>query len=158
MDSLDPDHLPKYEEHNDIHFIILRLLQDDTHATEHTVQELSSKIALFYNEHFIITIHRCAQSLLKEVHASIDLGKVKTTTGIVIRIIREALHSYDQPALKLSNEIDFFESRLFLKKNFPADLIKAIYFLKSRASTYKKLLLLTNEVVSSVRRGPTCDA
>jgi len=151
MDSLDPDHLPKYEEHNDIHFIILRLLQDDKHENEHTVQELSSKIALFYNQHFIITIHRCAYSLLKEVHASIDLGKVKTTTGIVIRIIREALHSYDQPAIKLSNEIDFFESKLFLKKNLPADLIKAIYFLKNRASTYKKLLLLTNEVVSSVR-------
>ena len=151
MDSLDPDHLPKYEEHNDTHFIIVRMLQDDEHTAEHTVQELSSKIAIFYTTNFIITIHRCAQDLLREVRAThIDKGKVKSTTGIVIRIIRETLHTYDHPAIKLSNDIDFFESKLFLKKNFPADLIKAIYFLKSKAGNYKKLLLLTNEVVNSV--------
>jgi len=151
-DSLDPDHLPKYEEHNDTHFIIVRMLQEGEHATDHTVQEVSSKIAIFYNHDFIVTIHRRAEALLKEVReVHIDTGKVRSTTGIVIRIIRETLHTYDRPAIQLSSEIDFFESRLFLKKNFPADLIKAIYFLKSRAGTYKKLLLLSNEVVSSVR-------
>jgi len=152
MDSLDPDHLPKYEEHNDTHFIIVRMLKDAEHAEAHTVQDLSSKIAIFYNNDFIVTIHRRAEELLKEVRkVHIDSGKVKSTTGIVVRIIRETLHTYDRPAMKLSSDIDFFESQLFLKKNFPADLIKAIYFLKNRAGTYKKLLLLTNEVVSSVR-------
>ena len=152
MDSLDPDHLPKYEEHNDTHFIIVRMLQDEEHPDQHTVQEVSSKIAIFYNHNFIVTIHRSATTLLKEVQEThIDKGKVKTTTGIIVRIIKEVLHTYDRPAIKLSNDIDFFESKLFLKKNFPADLIKAIYFLKSRAGTYKKLLLLTNEVVNSVR-------
>lgn len=46
IDSLDPDHLPKYEEHNKTHFFIVRILQH-SHEHEQTVRELSSKIAVF---------------------------------------------------------------------------------------------------------------
>jgi len=31
LDSLDPDHLPKFEEYNDTHFLIIRLLHDEMH-------------------------------------------------------------------------------------------------------------------------------
>lgn len=62
----------------------------------------------------------------------------------------DALKSFDGPAIDLSNEIDFYESKLFLKKNVPADMIEGIYYLKNRAGLYKKLLLLSNEVVTSI--------
>lgn len=150
-DSQDPDHLPKYEEHNDIHFLIVRMVHEDV-GTEQNVHSLSSKIAIFYNDAFIITIHRRAEKLLEQIRQNdIDTAKINTTTGIAIRIIKETLHTYDAPARELSDDIDYFESKLFLKKNFPADLIKAIYFLKTKSGIYRKLLLLTNEVVSSVR-------
>jgi len=151
MDSLDPDHLPKYEEHNDTHFIIVRILQEEK-TKDQTIHSLSGKIAVFYNQEFIITIHRSAQPLIKEIRETfVDTGKITTTTGIAIRIVRDTLHSYEQPAMKLSDDIDVFESKLFLKNNFPNDMIEAIYYLKNKAGICKKLLLLSNEVVSSIR-------
>lgn len=152
IDSLDPDHLPKYEEHNDTHFAIIRILQDEKSKNEQTIQSLSSKIALFFNDHFIISIHRYAHSIIGEIKTNfVDTNKITTPTGIAIRIIRDTLHSYEQPAMKLSDEIDFYESKLFLKKNVPPDMIEGIYYLKNKAGLYKKLLLLSNEVVSSIR-------
>lgn len=152
IDSLDPDHLPKYEEHNDTHFVIIRILQDKESKKEQTVQTLSSKIALFFNDNFIISIHRSAQSIIGDIKDNfVDTNKITTPTGIAIKILREALRSYEQPALKLSDEIDFFESKLFLKKNIPSDMIEGIYYLKNKAGLHKKLLLLSNEVVSSIK-------
>ena len=152
IDSLDPDHLPKYEEHNDTHFAIIRILQDEKSKNEQTIQSLSSKIALFFNDHFIISIHRYAHSIIGEIKTNfVDTNKITTPTGIAIRIIRDTLHSYEQPAMKLSDEIDFYESKLFLKKSVPSDMIEGIYYLKNKAGLYKKLLLLSNEVVSSIR-------
>lgn len=150
-DSLDPDHLPKYEEHNDTHFFIVRILQ---HSKQHeeTIHELTSKIAVFYNEKFIITIHRSAQPIMQEIREHyIKLGKVKSASGMAVKIIWETLHSYESPVFKLSDEVDFYESKVFLKKNIPADMIEGIYYLKRKAGLCKKLLLLTNEVVNSVR-------
>jgi magnesium transporter len=150
-DCLDPDHLPKYEEHNNTHFLIIRVVSENKEKLQ-TVQSLSRKIAVFYNESFIITVHRAAQPLIEKVRENfVNTGRVKTTSGIVIHIVHDALHSFEQPAINLSNEIDVYESILFLKKNIPADMIEAIYYLKNRAGLYKRLLLLSNEVVNSIR-------
>ncbi len=150
-DSLDPDHLPKYEEHNDTHFIIIRLLREENGKLQ-TVQNLSTKIAIFYNDKFIVTIHRSEQPLINKIREKyISDGKISTTTGVVIKIIRYALTTFEQPALQLSNQIDEFESNLFLKKNIPENMIEGIYFLKTKVGLYKKLLLLSDEVVKAIR-------
>ena len=151
IDSLDPDHLPKYEEHNDTHFVIVRLV-DNKETKDQSLHTLSSKIAIFFNHEFIITIHRSAQPLIDDIRGQlVNTGKITTTSGIAIRIVRQALHSYELPVMKLSEKIDFFESKLFLKKNVPTDMIEAIYFLKNKSGIFKRLLLLTNEVVSAIR-------
>lgn len=150
MDSMDPDHFPKYEEHNNTHFFIVRIL-NNSKKHEQTVREMSSKIAVFYNEKFIITIHRSAQPIMQEIKKHcIELGKVKSPAGMAVRIIWETLHSYEAPVFKLSDKVDFFESKVFLKKNIPADMIEGIYYLKRKAGLCKKLLLLTNDVLHSV--------
>jgi len=158
MDSLDPDHLPKYEEHNNTHFFIVRILQHSKDEHEQTVRELSSKIAVFYNDNFIITIHRSAQPIIEEIrNHCINLGKVTSAAGMAVRVLWETLHSYDAPAFELSDEIDFYESKVFLKKNIPADMIEGIYYLKRKASLCKKLLLLTKEVLNAVKVGKEDD-
>lgn len=49
LDSLYPDHLPKYEEHNDTHFLIIRLFHEQDQKLP-AIQRVSSKIAVFFNE------------------------------------------------------------------------------------------------------------
>lgn len=151
MDSLDPDHLPKYEEHNDTHFLIIRLFHEEDQKLP-TIQSLSSKIAVFFNKNFIITVHRSAQPIIKKIMDSqISTGKINSAAAIAIHIVGEALRSFEDPAMKLSADIDRYESTLFLKKNIPDDMIEDIYYLKNRAGLYKKLLLLSNEVVNSIK-------
>ena len=151
MDSLDPDHLPKYEEHNNTHFFIVRVLED-LREHEQTVNEMTTKIAVFYNKDFIITIHRKLQPIMHTIQETcIASGKIASPTAMVIKIIWETLHSYEGSVFKLSEGIDYFESKVFLKKNVPADLVEDMYYLKRRAGICKKLLLLTNEVLNSVK-------
>lgn len=150
VDCLEPDHLPKYEEHNDIHFVLTRILAIP-HDHAHTIQELSSKIAIFYNDKFLITIHRTDQPFLEEIKSKyVDTGRVKSSNEIVTKIIWYVLHSYDKPVITLSEEVDIFESQLFLKSITP-NLLERIYYLKRKAGLCKKLLMLTYEVINSIR-------
>lgn len=150
-DSLDPDHLPKYEQHDNIHFFIIRLLHNEDLKLP-TVQSVSCKIAVFFTDSFIITVHRTEQPFIKAIMDNeVKRGSITSTEGIAVQIAGQALRTFEQPALVLSDEIDRYESRLFLKENIPDDMIRSIYYLKNRAGLYKKLLLLTNEVLGSLR-------
>lgn len=60
-DCLEPDHLPKYEVLENAHFIIVRMLIKNETENLNTTQEMTSKVAIFFNAHFLITIHRLEQ-------------------------------------------------------------------------------------------------
>jgi magnesium transporter len=150
-DCLEPDHLPKHEDLGDTQFLITRILNETQPVNSHTMQSMSSKVAVFYNEHYIITVHRLSQSFLEEIKAKYyDTGRSKTTTEIVTKIIWYVLHSYDKPAIQLSNEVDKHEEDIFLKTLTPV-MMKQLYFIKRKAGICYKLLMLTGEVVNSVR-------
>ena len=75
-DCLEPDHLPKHEDLGETHFLITRILTEGQTKKAHTIQEISSKIAVFYNENFIITVHRLPQVILQDIKAKyFDTGK-----------------------------------------------------------------------------------
>lgn len=150
IDCMEPDHLPKYEEHNEVNFIISRILTTFPDKVD-TIQGISSKIAVFYNESFILTVHRADQPFLEEIRTKyIEPGKIKTTSEIVTKIIWNVLHSYEKPVIKLAEEVDMFESRLFLKV-VSSDMLEKVYYLKRRASLCELLLVLNEEVINSVK-------
>lgn len=150
-DCLEPDHLPKHEDLGDLHFIITRILNKSQTNKSHTVQEISSKIAVFYNDEFIITVHRLPQITLEEIKTKyVETGKLKNTNELVTKIIWYVLHSYDLPAIQLSNEVDNYESIIFLKPFTPV-MMEDIYFIKRKAAISNKLLMLTGEVLNTIR-------
>ena len=150
-DCLEPDHLPKLEDLGDMHFIITRILNESQTNKTHTVQEISSKIAVFYNDEFIITVHWLPQIILEEIKSKyVETGKLKKTSELVTKIIWYVLHSYDKPAIKLSNEVYNYESIIFLKPLTPV-MMEDIYFIKRKAAISNKLLMLTGEVLNTVR-------
>src|SRR5688572_7293053 len=66
-DCLQPDHLPKYERMTNYSFIIFRIYTENDLPEADSVQELTNKIAIFYSENFLLTIHRQKQSLFDKV-------------------------------------------------------------------------------------------
>ena len=147
-DCLEPDHLPKYENLDNFNFIILRIYAKEETQEAHTAQELTNKIAVFFNESVLITVHRRNFDFIEELKEKyIDTKKCTIITEIVTKIIWYALYSYERPALALSEEIDKFESIIFLKTIHPAQL-ERFYFLKRKASVCKKLLIQTQDILS----------
>lgn len=150
-DCLEPDHLPKYEDMGNTHFIITRVLLDHPVIELKTVQETSTKLAIFYNDAFILTIHRLPQPFLADIKKKyLEEGKCKTTNQLVTKIIWNVLHSYDGPALNLSNEVDEIETAIFLK-NLTPTMLADLYLIRRKASLSNKLLMLTGEVINTIR-------
>jgi len=150
-DCLEPDHLPKFEMTGKTGFIITRkYAPKDDYAD--TIQELSSKVALFFGEDFLISIHRLPQSFLNDINERyVSNGHCQSIPALAARIVEGVLNSYVKPGQALSDEIDRYESLLFLKKNIP-DLQESIYYIKRKAGVTKKIIKLTEEVVTLLEK------
>ena len=58
LNCLDPDYLPHIETYGSVLFVVLRLMEPKPDITADTVQELTTKVALFIGPDKIISIHR----------------------------------------------------------------------------------------------------
>jgi magnesium transporter len=151
-DCLEPDHLPKHESQEDYHFIITRLMIEHSHSLKiHTIQQATSKLAIFYNEKFILTIHRLPLDFIATAKEKYyDSGKCQVPTDLVVRLLWNVLKTYERPSLELAKEIDIYEERIFLKNLSPL-LMKNLYFLKRRTHIAHKLLQMTGGIAQSIQ-------
>ncbi|QIL76714.1 MULTISPECIES: CorA family divalent cation transporter [Hymenobacter] len=152
-DCLEPTHLPKFEATNGLNFVILRVFITPENSEADTIQELSTKIAVFYAADYLITVHRLPHPVLSELKkvARAPGRECNSPSEIAIHLVRYALNSYVQPALTLTKELDDYEAEIFLKKEVP-NALQGLYFLKRKASAAKQLLLLTRDILTMLRR------
>ena len=150
QDCLEPDHLPKFEEGDPFNFIILRKVLEETNKGA-SIHALTTKIAIFFDEDTIVTIHRVPHpDLFPICEQLIQSGKIASIGSFLLKIIARVQHSYSKFASELNLQIEETETRLFIKKQ-ATESIESLFLLKRRASLCKKLLLLTGEVVSAVQ-------
>lgn len=149
MDCLQPDHLPKQENMGNMQFVITRFLVDNQTIKTHTIQDISSKVAIFYNAELIITIHRLKQPFLKSLHLHHAENEYKSVSELVTRIVWYVLHSYDKAALEVSKNIDDYEEIVFMKP-LTKELLEDLYLIRRKASVCLKLLLLSKEVINKI--------
>ncbi len=147
QDCLDPAHLPKYEEIDDSLFIISRIYDAQAKHSALSIQEVSRKIAIFISKKCFITIHRSEQIFLEEIKKDyINTRKCESEYHLLSIILDEVFQSYEQPSKKLSEEIDYYESKIFLRNRIP-DLLKSLYRIKRRASVIRRILSLSTEII-----------
>ncbi|MFD2514794.1 CorA family divalent cation transporter [Pontibacter locisalis] len=150
IDSLQPEHLPKYEAIGDIDFMIARVFDNRAHREADTIQELTNKIAIFFSEKYVITIHRNPSDLIeqvKEKYLGTDL--IKMPQDLLIRLIKNVLKSYEEPAQKLADELDYYETKTFLNQRMPP-LTKGLYHLKRKATVCRRVLRLSEVILSNL--------
>ncbi|MGY2134645.1 magnesium transporter CorA family protein [Hymenobacter sp. HD11105] len=158
LDCLEATHLPKFETSNGLNFIILRVLVTPEYSEADTIQELSTKIAIFYTADYLITVHRRPHPVLgelKDVACNRDQG-CSSPAEVAIHIVRYALNSYVKPAHILTRQLDDYEADIFLKREVP-NTLQGLYFLKRKASAAKQLLLLTRDILTMLRRQSATD-
>jgi magnesium transporter len=151
QDSLQADHLPKYERLKNYTFSILRLYASDDDPEADTVQELTDKIAVFTGENFIITIHRKEWPMLDDVNENhVQTGDCKMPLHVYIEIVRTGLQSFEEPARKLTTSIEYFEEHIFLKDKKKEPILKGLYFLKRKVDVIRRVLLLSYDIIDQV--------
>lgn len=156
-DCMEPDHLPKYDTVDDVNFLILRYYSHTFNKKMATIQELSNKIAIFYTKEFLITIHKEPIQFLTNIQRKyIDKGKCSGAEETLTKILWHALESFDDPAERLSEQVDFFENHILLK-TVTNEQVEALYYIKRQASISNKILMLMAEPINHIRTIPKDD-
>jgi magnesium transporter len=147
-DCLDPWHLPKHERIGDATFVILRAYDPDAPAAATNVQELSRKIAVFYRQALVVTVHRTASPVVNGVRARFGAGSTEVCSETVLlgALFNGALDSFEPPLDRADDRVDEFEEALLSRTRRSPDL-EAIHHLKRRVNLIKRLLWQTNSVV-----------
>lgn len=149
-DCLEPEHLPKYELVKDVHFLILRYYGHSFDKKTASIQELTDKIAIFYTASFIITIHKHEVSFIKVLAKQLDDTKrCATTSELLTKIVWNALVSFDDPAGRLSEQVEFYEAQVMIRKT-SHDLMEDLYYIKRQATLSHKVLMLMVEPIHHI--------
>jgi magnesium transporter len=150
QDCLQSDHLPKFEvTESGEAFIILRAFDFDFKGTPDNLQDISNKIAIFTGPDYIITLHRKEYAFLDTIVDRLqEWGRKNlkswSTQQVIGYIFREVYIQYREPARKLEQEIDYYESNIFLRKG-NRDLLKSLYLIKRKALLFKRIIMLLRE-------------
>jgi magnesium transporter len=149
-DALQPEHLPKFEKIGEGSFIITRFWAPDDDKESDTIQELTNKVAIFYTHQLVITIHRKPIPFLDKLKAElIDSKKCRSTFMLINRLFRATLFSFDGPARQLSQEIEFYETQVFLTDKTPR-ILKGMYHLRRKLDVTRRLFLLSRDILEHI--------
>ena len=146
-DSLEPGHLPKVEKIKDFNFVILRAYTANENDNISTVEELSNKVAFFYNEKQLITIHRTPFTFLENL--SQPDKHYDSVYDLLILIFKQIVLTYTGPSQWQTNQIDEVEKTIFLKSHSKISL-EDLYYQKAETRISKKLLVLTQNVINQI--------
>src|SRR3954452_17630682 len=79
-DSMEPMHLPKFDVVENINFLIIRFYADQLDKKIATIQHLTNKIAIFYTDKFLLTVHKFEVVFLEKIYSKfISVGKFSST-------------------------------------------------------------------------------
>lgn len=149
-DCLEADHLPKFEDTESLKFLITRVVVGTTRV-EHTVQEISSKVAMFFDDNILITVHRLPHDFIEDlISRYIEPQKIQHPKDIAVKLVKGSLRSFERFQLTLNEQIDHIEDTIFIKSR-KANMLQELYFLKRQSNIGRKLLLLTREVLTGIQ-------
>jgi magnesium transporter len=160
-DSLEPEHLPKYERIGSTTFIIVRAIDTAAPGDCSTLHELTRKVAIFYGTDFLITIHRTEQPFLTEIieeyrNTAPPDGVEERRKGflprLLIYIVNGAIATYQKPLEDAETTIDMFEATVFGEHEFTG-LLRRIYLVKRRVTLMRRMLSHTLDAVKKLVPG-----
>ena len=155
-DSLDPEHLPKYERIGATTFIIVRAMDEAATQDCSTVQEMTRKVAIFYGSDFLITVHRTGQVFLETLEGAYRSRKERGAERrkalmprLLIDLINGAITTYEKPLEEAETAVDSFESMVFGDDELTG-LLRRIYVEKRRATQIRRMLSHTRDAVQKL--------
>jgi magnesium transporter len=149
-DSMNPEHFPRFDKLSEnVHYLILRIYDNEASEQADTVRELTRKVALFYGPNFIFTIHRKEIGWINDFSQKIKefSQKKNSIEALVTKIIQEAIHQYDKPIQAGNRTLERFEQKIFNEKK-AGRLMEELYFNRRKAAVYREMLDLISDLLT----------
>ena len=143
-DSLETGHLPKFEKQESYNFLILRAFTAKLDDRITNIQELSNKIAFFYSDKKVITIHRSNFDFLENLSVNPN-----NSEELVIYFIHKMTQTFEHPSKLLGDKNDEIEKTIFLK-DYTKISLEELYYQKTQTRITKKLLQITQNVIQQI--------
>lgn len=153
QDCLDPEHLPKFEKIGDVYFLILRAFDEAAPSKGDSIQELTRKIAVFYTDRFMLTVHRKDQPFLINL---IEFWKNQNSTVespqyiLLPELIKSVISTFEKPIDAAFSELEDLEVAAFGLLAAKPFRIKKAYFFKRKTFVIKLIIRLLSDVISKL--------
>lgn len=154
QDCLDPEHLPKFERLSSYNFIILRAFDDKASFESDTVEELTRKIAIFFTDNFIITIHRKDQAFLAKLRdkwrLEFETRESISSSLMLASLMKEILLTYEAPVDEGLNLLESYEMGIFNAHGAKPFTLESGYYLKRKAFVFKRVLRMSFDALLKI--------
>lgn len=152
-DTVDPNHLPKYEEVDEIKFFLTRESKDQERRTLNNISDISSKLGIFLTPGFIITTHRAKSKSINEVFEELQKEKPENISRdrLALRLALKIIKTFDDESNALLEIMDAIENEIFLKNTNQSNQIRRLYKLKRKSGLNTRILNISAEWISKFR-------
>lgn len=151
-DTMDPNHLPKYEEDGNVKFFLLRESNELERKNLNTISDISTKIGIFLVENTVITIHRMKTRSISETKKQISLIQEDVTPQeIMLKIAILIMKSFDDESLSLFETMDNIENEIFLKNTNHTSQIRRLYKLKRKSGLNSRVLVISTDAIDKFK-------
>lgn len=151
-DTLDPNHLPKYEEDGEVKFFLLRESTEQERKNLNTISDISTKIGIFLVGKTIVTIHRMRNKSLMEAKRQISQRNTETTPDqIALKLALLIMKSFDDESISLFEMMDNIETEIFLKNTNHTNQIKRLYRLKRKSGLNSRVLTISADAIDKFK-------
>jgi magnesium transporter len=148
-DTIDANHLPKFEKDNKVKFFLMRENTDLERANLNTISDISTKLGIFLLGNIIITVHRMKNRSIYEYKKEILLAENSSINSekIALELALKVMKSYDDESQDLMETMDNIESEIFLKNTNSTNQIRRLYQLKRKSGLNARILNISTDWV-----------
>ena len=151
-DTMDANHLPKYEEDGNIKFFLLRESTEQERKNLNTISDISTKIGIFLFNKTIITIHRMKnKSILQTRKELTGNNNVTSPEKIALTLALLIMKSFDDESVSLLETMDHFENEIFLKNTNHSNQLRRLYRLKRKSGLNSRVLSISTDAIDKFR-------
>lgn len=158
-ECLKPEYLPHIETHGAAQFIIIRTPEPNLPIEADTVQELTTKVAFFITQHGLLSFHRQPLEILNRVRLQFTevVESEKNTALVMSMFLSEVAQALMSELTHLDLKTENFEQNIFLMKR-SRTILKEGYYIKRKASSYRRVIKTTLEVGQKMTTKLGCPA
>lgn len=152
-DTIDPNHLPKFEEVGDVKFFLARESTDLERRTLNNISDISSKLGIFLLPKLIITTHRSKSKSIYEVCDELKKENQENISRdhLALRLALKIIKTFDDESRNLLEIMDAIENEIFLKNTNQSNQIRRLYKLKRKSGLNTRILNISGEWISKFK-------